>query len=117
MILLINGLGSVSVFEQLPAAVVFVVEPADIFCGQSAHDMTEWGRSFVDQQMNMVGHQAESKNGKVVLLLLIHKDIIKFVIILRGFEDSLFVNTADNDVIISGNALLSGRSWHVNNLA
>ena len=89
-----NGLASEPILKQMPAALVFDVEPIYVTRGNALHDLLKRFLLLFDQKMYMISHQTVCVQSKAADLLTFCKDFKKMRAVFFILKDLLTVDTA-----------------------
>ena len=85
--------------EQAADALVFCIVPLDKTGTDVLKNYSEIHFTNLDEEVYVIGHQAVSKERKVTFVLISVKNLQKLVIVCIVFEDTLFIDAAQNNVV------------------
>ena len=91
---------------------ILPIIPIDIADTQTLEYLRERFWPLLQQQMNMISHQAIGVQGKVADLLAIGKALKILLTVLVILEDDLAVNPSEHNMKDTAFTLFSGISWH-----
>ena len=113
IIVTVHRLALEAVLKQVADSPVFDIIPIYEPSAQALEDLFQALCAFLDQQVDMVSHEAICEQLEFAYCLTVFQDFEELFIIFPVLKNLLLVDTPEHDMVNSAFAFLSRLSWHI----